>query len=502
MRSVYFALLSASVFCGCAHSSSLRQGDATALSSRKTARTIEWSQTPQKAALESDFATMTSESTTISPDEEPAARQATTVASAPRLAAAQAVYQAVAVPEVIIHDEAFTEVESLATWPHSLVALEQLALSVNPTILEMQARVDAANGRWRQVGLRPNPKATFSLQEVGNEGRAGQMGASIGQEFVTMNKLGLNRNAAAWKVNQAKRDLEAQQLRVVTDVRGGFYMTLVAQERIRVAKELSDIAEQTVEKARALVLEQEPETVLTQAEIEAELASVIVQNMEAARNARWRSLAAVIGEPDMQVQELHGEISTAATEILWEEAWAKIRDGSPEIAAAAANVQQSRWALHRACAEATPNVSVQAGMFYDDSTGDPFGSVQLSLPIPIHNWNQGGISEARANVIAATNAVQRVELNLRDRLAQVFQNYEQARQQALRYDTIILAKAARNLEMNKQGYDSGQSSYLAVLTAQRSYSQAQLARLTALEQLWTATIKIEGLLLAENLKVE
>lgn len=124
----------------------------------------------------------------------------------------------------------------------------------------------------------------------------------------------------------------------------------------------------------------------------------------------------------------------------------------------------------------------------------------LQLPLPTNDWNQGGIAEAQANVIAAQQSVQRIELNLQQRLASVYQQYEQARKQAARYETTILQKARRNLDLNRQSYDSGQSSYLAVLTAQRSYSQARLAWLNALDQLWSATVQMDGLLLSDSLE--
>ena len=77
--------------------------------------------------------------------------------------------------------------------------------------------------------------------------------------------------------------------------------------------------------------------------------------------------------------------------------------------------------------------------------------------------------------------------------------HEQARQQASRYDSVILKKAKENLDLNRKSYEAGESSYLAVLTAQRSYSQARLACLNALEQLWCATVRMEGMLLSDSL---
>ncbi len=381
----------------------------------------------------------------------------------------------------------------------TLGSFEHLAMSSNPTLTELQARVDAANGRWLQVGLKPNPVAGVSGQEIGNEGAAGQYGAFVGQEFVTANKLELNRSAAAWNVRRAEQQLTAQRLRVLTDVRRTFYSVRVAQERVTVADDLQKIADQAVEKAKELVKVQEPKTVLTQAEIEAELAGILVDNARTQREAQWRALAAVVGRPDLPLQDVEAELTSSAPQVVWNETLEHIRRESPEVAAAAANIEQSRWALQRACVQATPNVTLQAGVFYDDSSNDPFATLQLSLPVPIYDRNQGGIAEAHANVLAAEKAVERVELSLQQRFAAVYQQYEQARQQATRYEDTILKKAQQNLDLNRKTYEAGDSSYLAVLTAQRSYSQARLAWLNALEQLWSATVQIEGLLLRDSL---
>lgn len=382
----------------------------------------------------------------------------------------------------------------------TLQSLEELALSSNPTLVELQAKVDAANGRWLQVGLKPNPVVSISGQEIGNERSAGQFGGQVGQKFVTANKLGLNRSAAAWGVEQAEQELLAQQLKVLTDVRLGFYAVLVAQERVRITEELRGIAQQAVEKARELIRFQEPATVLTQAEIEAELAAVLVDNAQIQREAYWRRLAAVIGQPDLPSQNIEGKLSTDIPKIVWEQTLDRIRRESPEIAAAVAEVEQSRWALNRADVQGTPDVTLQAGVFYDDLSSDPFATFQVSMPLPVNDWNQGGIAEAQANVMAAEQAVQRVELSLQQRLAVVYQQYEQAKKQASRYESAILQKAKKNLDLNRQSYASGESSYLAVLTAQRSYSQAQLAWLKSVEQLWSATVQMEGLLLSNSLQ--
>ena len=195
-----------------------------------------------------------------------------------------------------------------------------------------------------------------------------------------------------------------------------------------------------------------------------------------------------------------GDLDADVPQLAWKEALERLRLESPELAAAAADVERTRWALQRANAEGTPNLTLQAAANYDYGSRDPFATVQVSMPILAYDWNQGGIAEAEADAIVARKSVERVELSLSHRLASVFRRYEQARQQTSRYGDTILGKARENLDLNRQSYESGESSYLAVLTAQRSYSQARLASLNALEQLWVATVEIQGLLLSGSLE--
>ena len=384
--------------------------------------------------------------------------------------------------------------------PTTLEAFEELALASNPTLAEFRARIESSEGRRVQVGLSPNPVIGLSVQEIGNDGSAGQYGAFFQQSVITTNKLELNRNEADWGVARAERELASQRLRVLTDVRREFHLSRVAQERVAVAKELHAIANQAVLKARELVKNQEPRTVLTQAEIELEVATLKLDNTRTQHTARWRRLVTVVGQPGLPLQDIAGGLAAESPDLVWTETLGTILRDSPELSTAVAEVERTRAALLRANAGATPNWTMQTGAFYDDASKDTFATIQLSMPIPVHDRNQGGIAQAQADAIAARKVVERIELQLQQRLAGVYLKYDQARQQAARYGGVILDKAKQNLDLNRQSYESGESSYLAVLTAQRSYSETRLAWLNALEQLWTATVEIQGLLLSGSLE--
>ena len=102
--------------------------------------------------------------------------------------------------------------------------------------------------------------------------------------------------------------------------------------------------------------------------------------------------------------------------------------------------------------------------------------------------------------MAAQNEVQRVQLDLQQRLAAVFEQYATARYQVEKYSRDILPNAQESLKLANQGYQQGEYSYLFLLTAQRTYFQTNLTYLDALRELRAAATAIEGNLLSDSLQ--
>ena len=120
--------------------------------------------------------------------------------------------------------------------------------------------------------------------------------------------------------------------------------------------------------------------------------------------------------------------------------------------------------------------------------------------MPIFNRNQGNIRRAQAELMAAQNEVQRVQLDLQQRLAAVFEQYTTARYQVEKYSRDILPNAQASLDLANKGYRQGEYNYLSLLTAQRTYFQTNLIYLDALRELRTAATAIEGNLLSGSLQ--
>lgn len=384
----------------------------------------------------------------------------------------------------------------------TLADLENLAISNNPSMGRAQAMVAAAHGHWVQVGLPPNPRAGYLGQQLGSGGQAEQHGLLVEKEFVRGKKLELNRNVAAHELVRAEQQLVAQHQRVLTDVRIAFYEALLAQRRSELAQQLVTIAQQGVATVEQLKRAQEasrPESL--QATLELDSAEIVLNAAKNRLVSAWRTLTAVVGTSHLPSTLLHGDLECQQDPINWQRALDRLLTTSPEIAIAVANIERSRWAMLRARAEPIPNLTMQGVVMQDNAIGGRTdGIIQITMPIPILNKNQGAIRQAEAESIAAERALEQLERDLQNRLAPVFERYSNATSQVTRYRERILPAAKESLDLVRRGYEAGEFPYLNLLNAQRTFFQTNLQYLDSLRELRTASAEIQGMLLSNSLQ--
>ena len=385
----------------------------------------------------------------------------------------------------------------------TLEQLEEIALATNPSITEAWQHVSAVRGKWLQVGLYPNTVLGYSGQQLGSHGQAEQQGVYLSQEVVRGRKLSLNRAIVDQEIFKAEQLAIAQEQRVLTDVRLSYYDVLIAQLRMEATQQLAAIANDAYQTAEALFNAKDVSRVdVIRSRGALQMAQLLSRKAVNVHHAAWTRLATVLASPDIPPQSLIGDVETITSELHQNEALQRLLAESPEIAAAIADIERAQWAIDRAIAEPIPNIEVQAVLQSDNGTGSTNGNLQVSMPIPWLNGNQGSIRQARAELSAAEHGLATVELGLQRRLATVYQRYANARIQAEEYSKAdgILDNYRTTLEFVQKGYEGGEIGYLDLLTAQTSFSQTNLAYIEALGELWAATIEIEGLLLKDSLE--
>lgn len=390
----------------------------------------------------------------------------------------------------------------IATQPVlSLELLEQMAVSNNPAIRQAAANAAEARGVFQQVGLKPNPTIGYFGQEIGNEGSAGQQGGFVSQVWVRGEKLASNRRVLAQDIAASNWQMQSQQQRILTDVRLSYFDALAAQRRIQLAKEFRQVVAEAVDLAeQKLEAEVGSRPDVLQSEIQLNEVDLAIQQANIDRTAAMQELAAICGVERLGAEGVAGEMQTGPVVDLDEESvFAQIQAGSPEIAVAKARLDRACANLERQRLQPIPNITTQFGLAGDDSTGDAFTNLQVSLPLPVHNKNQGNIRAANAEYCAASQNVERVRARIRRDLARTLGEYRNAEVVVAAYRDRILPNAKSVLELMQSAKDAGEFDFLRVLTARRAYFDASLKYVFAQAELAKARTRIDGQLLSDGL---
>ena len=385
--------------------------------------------------------------------------------------------------------------------PLSLMDLEAIAFAHNPTLAQSAADVSGANGRLIQSTLAPNPIAGYQGQEIGDESSIGQQGFFVNQEFVRRRKRRLARAVGSREVALAQQNAAIQQLKVLNDVRSEHFNVLIGAQAEALAREVHALSQKKLEKTKQLF-----ETQLVhyhdvlRARIQAHTAHIAVGNARNRYLAAWRRLASLLGTPTLPPRPLKGELQPSGKPLQWDKIVQQIYARSPQLQRCYANVAWKQSLLAQAKSAMQPNLLSVIGLAQDTASDDLIGNVQLGIPLPIYNKNQGTIQEAYAELRKAELDVERTKLAIRSRLAATYEVYMNSWNEVNEYTNYILPDARAALESVIQGYEQQEFDMLTVLEAERTFAKANLAYIKSLQDLGITKIVIEGSLLVGSLR--
>jgi len=389
--------------------------------------------------------------------------------------------------------------EQRTTW--SLKALEEVAMSSNPTLVQAAAQVRAARGGAYQAGLFPNPVIGYTSDQLGVNGTAGEFqGGFVSQEIVTGGKLRLSRQKWAQRARIAEINRSAQYERVLNDVRVHFYKTLASQQLVGIHTQLVANAEDNVQTHREMLnLGQTNLPGLLQAELDLQRDRLNLQEAENDLEQAWRSLAAMVGTPQLSRSTLQGSLASLNDPLDWDSALSRLLEKSPELIAAWEKIRHDEITVRRERVEPIPNILVDVSVGHNYETGDTVTGVTAGIPLPIFDKNRGTIQQATADLSRSRADARRLELALSTQLAAQFRNYQTAWQHVQVYQSEMLPKAKQANDLLHEGYKARRAAWPDVLIAQRIYLDLQAQYINSLMAYRETDISIRGLLLTGGL---
>ncbi|MGI8735010.1 MAG: TolC family protein [Pyrinomonadaceae bacterium] len=392
--------------------------------------------------------------------------------------------------------------------------LEAMAIQRNPTLAQAEDSIRAAEGRRRQAGMFPNPVAGYFLEEFAfrSPSETMEQGVFIEQTIPLGGKLSKARRVFAREKDQAVILAEAQRLRVTNSIRVLYYETLGSQRLVELRDDLSQLAREAVEITKELYnVGQADRPDQLEIEIEAERSEIEFLRAQNDWIRSWRSLAAMVGNPELTPARLAGNPEDDLTPLNEVQLLDTLVSQSPEIRVAQSGVERARAVVARARAERIPDLFLRGGLGYNYERFEPVTPslagrrkgpemrLEVGINVPIFNRNQGGIAAAEAELAIAERDLQRLQLFLRTQFASSFREYRNAQQMAERYRTQVVPRARQAYQMYLSSFRQMAAAYPQVLIAQRTLFQVEVEYARALIQLRQSAVGLRGFLLEGGL---
>lgn len=356
----------------------------------------------------------------------------------------------------------------------SVLTLEQAldeAVARSPSIVAAEADVEAARGRLRQAGVRPNPELNVEVENF--VGTGAYTGINATETTVSINQrldLGGRRSA---RVSTAQAALKLQEIKLAIakaelaqGVRGQFATAVAARDRLAIAsanrdraRELARVANELVEAGR------EPPLRSLRARAALAQAEAALNVAQADELAARRSLAALFGL-DIPPERVEGDdLSRGVGPVDPAHAF-DVRLADAERLSAEAQLRQEQ-----ASARLDPSVGV--GIRQIRETNDRAFVAGVSLPLPIFDRNRGNIAAARSNVTAAFARRSAALASATAQIRNATTAYEAAEARVQALEAAAIPQAKEGLRLTDLAYRAGRASLLELLDAQQAFAEIQ-----------------------------
>lgn len=374
----------------------------------------------------------------------------------------------------------------------ALTLREALRLTVlqNPELAAADTAIRAAEGRLLQAGSRLNP--TFFSEADQLTGHS-ETTLQISQLIELGGKRAARVRMAAHGRDLAAFDYEGKRLEALVAATHAFIQTLAAQRRHALAGETARLTgdfvpaiQRRVEAGAANPVE------VTRAQNAVASERIAVQ--QAARDlatARQR-LAASWGADAPRFSNAVGDLEALPPAPSFETLASRL-SLNPNLARHSAETAQRQAEIAREKARATPDVTAAAGPRYITESNEVTVRLNLSVPLPVFDRNQGAIKEARAELVRTGQLQQAATTQLTVSLDGAYRNLLAARQAIDTLQGTLLPGAENAYRQIDEGYGAGRYSLLDLLDTRRTLVGARVQLLDAQAAYHQALADLEGL---------
>jgi len=380
--------------------------------------------------------------------------------------------------------------------PLTLERAVAYALNHNLELAAASRQVLAAQEAARQAGFLPNPELSIDIDNFG--GKNERSGLASAETTITLNQLvelggkrDKRKRSALATVQEARSVYQAKRLAVAGETTRAFADVLVAQQRLELAREQLQLAEQVLHTVQERV-EAGKVSPIEAVKAKVALASNRIELDRAKRSlgiAR-RTLTILWGNKAPSFTEAQGELPALLPPLPAMDELAAHLDQHPELAALEAQMEKRRLELKLALASRVPDLTIGGGVRNFQETEDYAAVVSLSFPLMVFNRNQGGISQAKHELAQARALLEAARLSRATKLENAYQELLAAQAMLNAIERQMLPGATTAFNAVQEGYRQGKFSFLEVLDAQRTLFEVAVSHLDSLRQYLAAQVAV------------
>jgi outer membrane protein TolC len=372
--------------------------------------------------------------------------------------------------------------QPVATDPNSPVTLAdylRIAAENNAGLKSSFQRWKAAAAGVPQAEALDDPRFTYGyfIEEVETRVGPQKQRFSLSQTFPWFGKIEARTDAASAAAQAAYQRYEADKLKLFEKVKNAFYEYAYLYEAIDIARQNLDLLkyfEQVVQARYRTADAKHPDIIRAQIELALmedhvteldNMLSPIQSGLNAMMN---RDMTAALSRPQRPDIPLAKVDETAVVGL--------IAERNPEIAALQGDILAARSRVTLSNKRYWPDVTLGLDWIQTDparmngvwgSGRDPIvAMVSFNIPLWTDSYNAGK-QQAQANMHAARQMKEQMQLDLSAQAADVLYRIEETSRKAALYDGTLIPKAKEMVEVSESSYRAGGVDFLNLIDAQR-----------------------------------
>lgn len=351
------------------------------------------------------------------------------------------------------------------------------ALRRSPDLGAAEAGVAASRGNLTQAGLLPNPALGATAENIAGSGayrgtRAAETTYELAQRVEVGGQRGARIGVARTEIALAGRDLAATRLDLVRAARQAYAEAIATRRAARITADGVRLAEEVLRIARERV-DAGREPLLQQRRAEVSLSTAAIARSRAEREAEVarRALAVLLAASEVELgpsDRWFDDIGPTPSSRMPTDPAA-----NPDFARWQDEIARSNAALALERRRAIPDLTVGAGVRRFSDTNDTAMVLNLSVPLPVFDRNQGNIARAGAELARTQRIAELNQRALGAALTDAGQRLETAWREADSLRRVVVPGAEQAFGFAREGYAAGKFSFLEVLDAQRTLFEAR-----------------------------